>query len=1713
MRSTALAACALLGCGLLSGCFFSTSVPQDVQLSCSRDESCPAGYVCQESIALCVLKASLDTTPPELVGGPTLDPLVGTVGQIFRLAFTVNEPLFQLPVVSLDVGGREAPFASATEAQGGPRYLYTYTADGSEAQGPRQIHIGLVDEVGTESHPSGGLLTLDFVAPRVTAASLGDEVVAAHTQVTLTLSLSEAPDGQPEVVMSRGAATLTWTHVSASDDGLEHSYTYATTGDESEGLYQIRSSARDLAGNRSSPEDVAALTLDFTAPTLTDQLISPGALVRPGAILTLAFELSEPLPEPPVLTGWPRNASGTTLTFAAEQPGESRLLYTHTVRASEDGDYELSLEALVDAAGNSTAAQLVGTVRVDGSAPELVGFTQSATSLNAADTLVVQFEASEPLAVPPVVELQGHAFTRDESSGDAPYRYSLDLTGTDLLGSFYISVTVVDEALNAATHRPGVVTVDARPPGVIDALFTPAAARLGVTALLTITTDEPLLEPAGVPALALTWALPAGDPGFRFLVRSGLAYTFVLLVDDSIAAQRYGVVSVDLVDEANNPAHIDLATVPSAPVTLDVDNRPPVLSALGTDRWVYSAQPGFDQITLSLDVNENLDVAPASLDVTLGTRAFACGSYQEGSPSYTCTRPVDDAVDAPGGALIRVIATDAAGNQSFDSTSIELDFQAPRVVAGSEGVQLIPAASTPLTQVSRVTLGTTVRLSFAADEPLARDPQVSSPGTPPLAFTRTGGAGTFFIYQHLLEDPAVTDGVRQVHVVLDDAVGNSATWSLTLPAPGFEVDRTPPPPLTQVQDDALRYRRDPWGSSATEGQPDYRVEQTLPGALPGGATVVFWDRAATTSALELGRGHVDGGGTMPAVELNRSDRARIFASLVDEAGNIDGDTARQLHHVEWLATLHGKVAGSTIENPHRAEERPWLGGLLQAGATEAIPAPLQRPDDSFVVTVRSAELRWRRLPLAEPPTSSTHHMVYDATRGLMVLYDGTSGETWEFRDRAWSRAQVLDREGDGDPEPGGEYIMAFDQRRGVAVLVDTAAVESGSWEYNGQSWRRAVLSDTEGDGVPGRRRWSCLGWDGVNGEVILYGGETTFSHNQNLWTSNNELWTFDGERWLQRDPSASPAPAPAFRNCAMAWDPHRRRVVLLGRETWEWDGAVLHQKSVGDLSFPPQAWEHQLAYDSTRRRAVAHGGMDTYWSGLRDTWEYDGQLGTWSKVFTGDVSCTGHPCYRSGHGVAYDPVSRRTVLFGGSDKNDTWEWDGATWTVQPRVDPEGDGGPTPAIYASLGYDSDRQRVLIVNRSGPTYGIADWWLHDGASWSQPTVEDNFGDGDPGWRLGGSLSYDDAPGRQSFVFFGGYGECPTQTTCADTWTFDGVEWQRRCDGIPAGDVCDAGDGLPGARRHPASAFDSSRKETYLYGGTAGAQGQQLWRWDHVQWHLELPTTTVRPPNDLSGSALTYDEGRDTLVMFGGFSGSTRAAPHVWEWSMTSRAWTEIVPTDPEADGSPETAWMQALAYDRDRHAVVLHEHRWKLPPPVLSSWEWNGQSWRHLRTASPLSGEWPTVTDENGSLLSVHDREAGRTFLMGDHLWELLWAEDVQPALTLHFDFAAAGAPPGTRIEELKLSAVAGATSLVGATATDGGVIASWDGDRWQPRASFGFGPQTPGAISWSSSVASETDALWVDDSLHLAIVPEGVNGDQDAVVVVDHVELRVRYRLP
>jgi hypothetical protein len=137
--------------------------------------------------------------------------------------------------------------------------------------------------------------------------------------------------------------------------------------------------------------------------------------------------------------------------------------------------------------------------------------------------------------------------------------------------------------------------------------------------------------------------------------------------------------------------------------------------------------------------------------------------------------------------------------------------------------------------------------------------------------------------------------------------------------------------------------------------------------------------------------------------------------------------------------------------------------------------------------------------------------------------------------------------------------------------------------------------------------------------------------------------------------------------------------------------------------------------------------------------------------------------------MAYDARRERIVLFGGrrfgidfngdnvSDDGllgDVWEWDGTQWTFRMLV------GLTPREEHAMAWDPLRRRVVLFGgrtEDGPVRQTHDW---NGERW---IMRDNGGNGSPSARYGQAMAFD--PVNGVVLMHGGRGS----QFWKDTWGF--------------------------------------------------------------------------------------------------------------------------------------------------------------------------------------------------------------------------------------------------------------------------------------------------------------------------------------------------------
>ena len=270
------------------------------------------------------------------------------------------------------------------------------------------------------------------------------------------------------------------------------------------------------------------------------------------------------------------------------------------------------------------------------------------------------------------------------------------------------------------------------------------------------------------------------------------------------------------------------------------------------------------------------------------------------------------------------------------------------------------------------------------------------------------------------------------------------------------------------------------------------------------------------------------------------------------------------------------------------------------------------------------------------------------------------------------------------------------------MLADTLVLgKGGTWVHKKQR------------NGPGPRTGAMMVYDAARREVVMYGGRTHLDQGALI----NETWIWNGIEWKQRQPPTRP---PHLWLATMAYDTVRKEVVLFGgrfceslghptctqpttrSETWVWNGETWAQRL--PAVSPPARYNASMAFDAKRGETVLFGGdSDEFGSRLQDTWAWNGT--TWTQR-----QMAASPTPRVFAAMAYDPGRGKIVLFGGhnqrglktsdplydfGDQQDTWTLGADTWERQDSITTAAEPKP-PAGAGQMVYDPITRKLLLFH---------------------------------------------------------------------------------------------------------------------------------------------------------------------------------------------------------------------------------------------------------------------------------------------------------------------------------------------------------------------------------------------------------------------------------
>ncbi|MFG0320573.1 MAG: protein kinase [Planctomycetota bacterium JB042] len=283
---------------------------------------------------------------------------------------------------------------------------------------------------------------------------------------------------------------------------------------------------------------------------------------------------------------------------------------------------------------------------------------------------------------------------------------------------------------------------------------------------------------------------------------------------------------------------------------------------------------------------------------------------------------------------------------------------------------------------------------------------------------------------------------------------------------------------------------------------------------------------------------------------------------------------------------------------------------------------------------------WVEATPPDAPSPRLDHAMTALGDGSILLFGGAPtrdgpllNDTWVWDGAAWTR-----REPRHAPPVRTGHALTFDPVRGRAVLFGgnasphgTIAYHSDTWEWDGEDWLEIETGTS-----PPRRDWAGFAFDPRREVALLFGGRDSDHRAGDRYEPYGDTWAWDGAEWTRRTPTTSP---PKRHGHRLVHDRNLDALVLVGGQypgapgyddTWIWDGEDWRELSPA-AKYPGRAF-FGMAFDRGRGRLVLHGGRRVPEAVLlEDTWEFDGE--TWTRVAAAGPAYAWSPlCADARHG-------------------------------------------------------------------------------------------------------------------------------------------------------------------------------------------------------------------------------------------------------------------------------------------------------------------------------------------------------------------------------------------------------------------------------------------------------------------------------------------------
>lgn len=711
------------------------------------------------------------------------------------------------------------------------------------------------------------------------------------------------------------------------------------------------------------------------------------------------------------------------------------------------------------------------------------------------------------------------------------------------------------------------------------------------------------------------------------------------------------------------------AYFPLAEGTLSLANLPPVVDA-GADQAIDFPGSAALHGTATDDGRPNGTLAVSWSKVSgPDTVTFSPPGTAETTVSF----------GAAGTYTLRLTANDGQLTASDETVVVvSVANEAPQVEAGPDQEVTLPEVTVALAGVATDDgrpAGSTLAAAWSVESPAGAAVSFTDPGSPQTAATLPG-AGEYVL--RLTAD--------------DGQLTASDTVRMTVHAQ--------PPPVLSLEDAAV--------SEGHEGTTAAVVTLALSYAWTQPVSVDYLTEDGTAAA---GCDYRTAFGTVTFApgETTAEILVPIAGELVpeaDETVRIRVDNVRQ-------ATLARTEALITIRNDDDANAPP---GALSGRA----------PAD-------------RAHGIALPPTLTWSAVDPDA--GDVLTHDVHFGTAFATSGQSWARTCPANP----GPGPRTAPVTGYDEAGDRLFLFGGTGGEGAS---DGSLWLLAPASAAGGpprwtsiptSGGPVGLSRAASAYDPATNRLFVFGGCSG-----DCLAGSDQTWVLANANGLGGTPvwSLLPGAGPGPRlDAAAAIDPGTRRLIVFGGSD---AGGAFGDVWLLNLDGPP-AWQELPAggagparsgmtasYDGERNVLVVFGGRSGT-QAFRDTWVLSHANGSgggasWTRLAPAGAV----PPARWGHVAAYDPVTSRLVVYGGSTASanpatrfvfrDAWMLTGASGAgVAEWIPLSPNAGPAGQVQAAGAFSASENRLVVIGgASNPSPATDEIWVLSDAAGTLPLV---------------------------------------------------------------------------------------------------------------------------------------------------------------------------------------------------------------------------------------------------------------------------------------------------------------------------------------------------------------------------------------------------------